>query len=212
MSEEKPLEKAEEENAQTVGQEKLAAAGEKAMTMHDPMIILTSAAAFIAAGALAYFFKGHSAWLTVQAALMAAILCYTAIVDLRTHLISVLIPIALLAPAAINLIISPTAQELLNMGLGVLITAGLYMLVTLISMVRHRKDKSKRHISWGDIEVLAASGLILGLGKGYIALIASLVLATIVDGILIAAKKADKNKPFAFTPYIAVGSMVAYFL
>ncbi|WP_286880004.1 hypothetical protein, partial [Proteiniphilum sp. UBA7639] len=75
MSEEKPLEKAEEENAQTVGQEKLAAAGEKAMTMHDPMIILTSAAAFIAAGALAYFFKGHSAWLTVQAALMAAILC-----------------------------------------------------------------------------------------------------------------------------------------
>ncbi len=59
---------------------------------------------------------------------------------------------------------------------------------------------------------MAVSGLILGLERGYEALILSLILSAVVEGVKILAKRSDKNKPFPFIPYIAAGSIVSYFV
>lgn len=63
-----------------------------------------------------------------------------------------------------------------------------------------------------DIKIIAACTFLLGLGRGLIAIVAGLLLAVICTIIFRRAKKQSIKKGFALVPYLAFGSMLAYFI
>ncbi|MEG2396348.1 MAG: prepilin peptidase [Oscillospiraceae bacterium] len=63
-----------------------------------------------------------------------------------------------------------------------------------------------------DIKIMAACALLLGIGKGFFAIIIGLSLAVICTLIIKKARKQSIKASFPLVPYLAVGCMVAFFL
>jgi len=63
-----------------------------------------------------------------------------------------------------------------------------------------------------DIKLMAACALLLGFEKGLIAIIVGLLLAVICTVITRKMKNQSLKDPFALIPYLAAGSMLAYFI
>lgn len=63
-----------------------------------------------------------------------------------------------------------------------------------------------------DIKIMAACSFLLGLERGFVAIIIGLTLAVFVTSISRKIKKKDLNESFVLVPYLAVGSLLGYII
>lgn len=77
----------------------------------------------------------------------------------------------------------------------------------LIIAVVFKKVTGKSGLGYGDIELMACTGLCIGWGHSLLALVIGSVLGSVCEGIRVIITK--KNSKFAFGPYLAVGITVA---
>ena len=66
---------------------------------------------------------------------------------------------------------------------------------------------TKSNVGGADIKLAAACSFLLGLSRGIIGLLIGMILAVVCN-----AFKKDKKKGFPMIPYLAVGTMAAYFI
>ncbi|WFD12311.1 prepilin peptidase [Tepidibacter hydrothermalis] len=67
-------------------------------------------------------------------------------------------------------------------------------------------------IGGGDIKLMAACGVFLGVKGGVMGSVIGLVIAVVVNGVYYAIKNKDKNIGFALAPYLGIGSFVSFLL
>lgn len=121
--------------------------------------------------------------------LSGQVLLFAAEYDYATHLVPDYLPVLLLLVGLIQVDFSHALPGLFAVPLPFLVAAFL-------------KEGS---IGGGDIKLMAACGFILGVKKGYAALLAGLFLAILLQATF--GKKEDKG--FALVPYLSVGCLLA---
>ena len=90
----------------------------------------------------------------------------------------------------------------LDILLGAMIGFALLLLIALVS---------KGGMGGGDIKLFALLGFILGVKQVLLAFFFSVFLGAVVGLVLIAAGIVEKKKPVPFGPFIAAGTLVAYY-
>lgn len=157
------------------------------------------------AGAVVVFILQN--WIfAIQAFLFFGVLAYTAYVDIKLKLVSNWIHLIITGLALMNLILYIPYQYwfgLIEMGIGAVFVP----LPLFIAAVA-----SGGKVGGGDVKLMAACGLLLGVQRGFPALIIGLFFAIIINLILILSKKKNKKESFALVPYLAFGCMIAYFI
>ena len=128
-----------------------------------------------------------------------AALVYAAVQDIRTKEVGDYIHVII----AVTAFIGFDRAYLPAMLLGAVVSALPFFLSALIK---------KGSIGGADIKLMAASGLILGAGKGMIALILGLFLGVGCTFIYRKIKKADMKTSFPLVPFLAAGCMAAYLI
>lgn len=158
-----------------------------------------------AIGFLATFLLHHNWWLCAQNCLLYIILAYAAMVDVKMKLVSNWTHVILIGVACIRFIpilLAKSYMDLITYGLG-------FILLPLPLLAAAMMAKKNSGVGGGDIKLMAALGLNLGIFNGFYALVGGLILSVIVVGIRIMAKKADRTISYALVPYLAVGAAVA---
>lgn len=179
----------------------------KIMIPFTPKVIGICAGAG-AIGFLATLFLHHNWWLCAQNCLLYIVLAYAAMVDLKMKLVSNWTHLILIGVACIRLVSMLLAQQYMEMipfGLG-------FILLPLPLFAAAGLSKKNCGVGGGDIKLMAALGLNLGIFNGFYALVGGLILSVIVVGIRIAAKKTDRSVSYALVLYLAIGAAVAALL
>ena len=135
----------------------------------------------------------------VTALFFFSALIYASVQDIRTKEIGNYIHVII----AITAFIGFKLENLPFMLLGGIITALPMFLSALIKP--GNVDAGNTSVGGGDIKLMAASGLILGAGKGIIALIVGLFLGIVCTFIYRKIKNTDLKTSFPFVPYLAAG-------
>lgn len=86
--------------------------------------------------------------------------------------------------------------------LGGVFGGGLILLVALLS---------KGGMGMGDVKLFALCGLVLGIGPAVVAFMAACLFGTVVGVMLIAFKIVQRKQPVPFGPWLALGTLIAYF-
>ena len=135
----------------------------------------------------------------IKGLILFLILLYASNSDLRTREVSDVAPLMI----AITALIGITTSNIPWMILGaVCITVPQVIIATL----------KPNCYGGADIKIMAACSFLLGFGKGVFALILGLMLAIICTVVISKIKHMNVNESFAFVPYLAVGSFIAFLL
>lgn len=129
---------------------------------------------------------------TLALILFVQALLFAAEYDLATHTVPDYVPVVILIAGLFEVQFAPAFLGLVFVPLPFLASA-------LI------KEGS---IGGGDIKLMGACGFMLGVKRGYIALMLGLFLAVVFQAVC--AKKTDKG--FAMVPYLAVGCLIAHLI
>jgi len=131
--------------------------------------------------------------------LFFAVLCVAAVQDIRAKEVDDRLHIIIAAAACIGF----RAANLPGMLLGAVAAALPLLIAALV------KPNS---VGGADIKLMAASGLILGAGRGIIALVIGLTLGVVSTTIFRKRKKTDLATSFPLVPFLAAGCIAAYLL
>ena len=133
----------------------------------------------------------------VQGILLAGLLLYGSIHDIRTHTMPDWVWMGVAGTALWGMKLSALPSMLLGAAAVHLIEVPLAVLL---------KDRA---IGGADIKLSAAGAFLLGWQKGLAALILGLTLSLIVVPIVRRIRHEDNRKAFALVPFLAVGIMTA---
>ena len=147
---------------------------------------------FCVALALVCFFG--CAAITVKGLILSLILVFSSYEDIKKRECDDYLHLMIVIAAFIRTELS----SIPNMLLSGLFAGGLMLLTMLIT---------KSNVGGADIKMAAACSFLLGLSRGVIGLLAGMILAVVVN-----VFKKDKKKGFPMIPYLAVGTMAAYFV
>lgn len=155
-------------------------------------------------GGITYLLK-QSIVVAVQGSLLATLLLYMSFVDLKLRLVSDYFILGIVSTALItlipNLIVGNYAHCIYSLLAAIIIPIPLFVASFI----------SSGGIGGGDIKLVSAVSLILGINKGLFALICGLILAVVIQLIVSKIKKIDKKTiKFALVPYLAVSAIVFY--
>ena len=120
--------------------------------------------------------------------LVSLVLLFAAWYDFTTHTVPDYVPVLILMIGLLEVEFVPAL-------LGLILVPLPFLVAALI------KEGS---IGGGDIKLMGACGFVLGVTRGYLALIFGLSLAVLCQSVL--AKKKDKG--FAMVPYLTVGCLL----
>lgn len=135
----------------------------------------------------------------VQGVILCLILLYAANSDIRT----------LEVADGISIMIAITAL----IGAGFADIPMMFLAAVLITLPQLLIAVLKPNCYGGaDIKLMAACAFLLGIWKGYFAIIVGLLLAVICTLIIRKVQKMNVKESFALIPYLAVGSMIAFFI
>ena len=135
-----------------------------------------------------------------QGILLAGLLIYGSIHDIRTHTMPDWVWIGVAGTVLLTLRLS----SLPSMFLG----AAAVLLIEVPMAVLH----GERAMGGADIKLSAAGAFLLGWRKGLFALILGLALSVIVMLTVRAVRHEKEDKAFALVPFLAVGIMTAYLI
>ena len=133
----------------------------------------------------------------VRGILLAGLLLYGSIHDIRTHTMPDWVWMGVAGTALLGMKLSALPSMLLGAAAVLLIEVPLAVLL---------KDRA---IGGADIKLSAAGAFLLGWQKGLAALILGLTLSLIVVPIVRRIRHEDNRKAFALVPFLAVGIMTA---
>ena len=136
----------------------------------------------------------------VQGILLAGLLIYGSIHDIRTHTMPDWVWMGVAGTALLGMKLSALPSMLLGAAAVLLIEVPLAVLL---------KDRA---IGGADIKLSAAGAFLLGWQKGLAALILGLTLSLIVVPIVRRIRHEDSRKAFALVPFLAVGIMTAHLI
>ena len=136
----------------------------------------------------------------VRGILLAGLLLYGSIHDIRTHTMPDWVWMGVAGTALLGMKLSALPSMLLGAAAVLLIEVPLAVLL---------KDRA---IGGADIKLSAAGAFLLGWQKGLAALILGLTLSMIVVPIVRRIRHEDNRKAFALVPFLAVGIMTAYLM
>ena len=134
----------------------------------------------------------------VRGILLAGLLLYGSIHDIRTHTMPDWVWLGVAGTALLGMKLSALPSMLLG---------ALAVLVIEVPLAVMLKDRA---IGGADIKLSAAGAFLLGWQKGLAALILGLVLSLIVIPIVRRIRHEDNRKAFPLVPFLAVGIMTAY--
>jgi len=147
---------------------------------------------FCVALALVCFFG--CAAITVKGIILSLILALSSYEDIKKRECDDYLHLMIVIAAFIG----TELTSLPGMLLSGLFAGGLMLITTLIT---------KSNVGGADIKLAAACSFLLGLSRGIIGLLIGMILAVVCN-----AFKKDKKKGFPMIPYLAVGTMAAYFI
>ena len=136
----------------------------------------------------------------IQRLLLAALLLYGSIHDIRTHTVPDWVWMGVAGMALLGMKLSALPSMLLGAAVVLLIEVPLAVLL---------KDRA---IGGADIKLSAAGAFLLGWQKGLAALILGLTLSLIVVPIVRRIRHEDNRKAFPLVPFLAVGIMTAHLI
>ena len=136
----------------------------------------------------------------IQGLLLAALLLYGSIHDIRTHTMPDWLWMGVAGTALLGMKLSALQSMLLGAAAVLLIEVPLAVLL---------KDRA---IGGADIKLSAAGAFLLGWQKGLAALILGLTLSLIIVPIVRRIRHEDNRKAFPLVPFLAVGIMTAYLM
>lgn len=90
----------------------------------------------------------------------------------------------------------------INMLLGMFIGAGVFMIITIVGGLTSKKDA----MGWGDVKLMGALGLLLGVTDITILMILSFFIGAIISIVLLILRKVKEYIPFG--PFIVIASFV----
>lgn len=132
----------------------------------------------------------------VQAAFFVALLCAASVVDLKHRIIPDWLNLMI---AAISLLCFSPEQLL-----GIFIALPFLLVAVFFG-----------GMGGGDIKLMTACGLVLGLPKGLLAAMAGLILLLIyvvIYRIVCRAQRREAKKAFPLAPFLSAGCLLAYFI
>lgn len=124
-----------------------------------------------------------------------------AVIDMRTMKIPAVLDAVIFCIGVIHLI--GHRDQWMYYVIGFLLM-GLFLLLCALLF---KKATGKSGLGYGDIELMACAGLCIGWGHALFSLVLASVLASVIQGIVMAVTKT--NGKFALGPYLAVGIVVA---
>ena len=136
----------------------------------------------------------------VRGILLAGLLLYGSIHDIRTHTMPDWVWLGVAGTALLGMKLSALPSMLLG---------ALAVLVIEVPLAVMLKDRA---IGGADIKLSAAGAFLLGWQKGLAALILGLALSLIVIHVVRRIRHEDSRKAFALVPFLAVGMMAAYLI
>ena len=136
----------------------------------------------------------------VRGILLAGLLIYGSIHDIRTHTMPDWVWMGVAGAGFIGCRLHDLPSMLLGAAAVLLIEVPLAVLL---------KDRA---IGGADIKLSAAGAFLLGWQKGLAALILGLTLSLIIVPIVRRIRHEDNRKAFALVPFLAVGIMTAYLM
>ena len=136
----------------------------------------------------------------VRGILLAGLLLYGSIHDIRTHTMPDWVWLGVAGTALLGMKLSALPSMLLG---------ALAVLVIEVPLAVMLKDRA---IGGADIKLSAAGAFLLGWQKGLAALILGLALSLIVIPVVRRIRHEDSRKAFALVPFLAVGMMAAYLI
>ena len=134
----------------------------------------------------------------VREILLAGLLLYGSIDDIRTHTMPDWVWLGVAGTALLGMKLSALPSMLLG---------ALAVLVIEVPLAVMLKDRA---IGGADIKLSAAGAFLLGWQKGLAALILGLALSLIVIPVVRRIRHEDSRKAFPLVPFLAVGIMTAY--
>ncbi|MBO6052532.1 MAG: prepilin peptidase [Clostridia bacterium] len=134
----------------------------------------------------------------VRGILLAGLLLYGSIHDIRTHTMPDWVWLGVAGTALLGMKLSALPSMLLG---------ALAVLVIEVPLAVMLKDRA---IGGADIKLSAAGAFLLGWQKGLAALILGLALSLIVIPVVRRIRHEDNRKAFPLVPFLAVGIMTAY--
>jgi leader peptidase (prepilin peptidase)/N-methyltransferase len=90
--------------------------------------------------------------------------------------------------------------------IGMIGGAGFLLLVSVVGSLALKTDEA---MGMGDVKLLAPVGLILGWKLTIVALLAAVILAAVVSGVLVLLKRLKSKSTVAFGPFISLGTIIA---
>ena len=134
----------------------------------------------------------------VRGILLAGLLLYGSIHDIRTHTMPDWVWLGVAGTALLGMKLSALPSMLLG---------ALAVLVIEVPLAVMLKDRA---IGGADIKLSAAGAFLLGWQRGLAALILGLALSLIVIPVVRRIRHEDNRKAFPLVPFLAVGIMTAY--
>lgn len=137
---------------------------------------------------------------TVKGMILALILLYASLSDLKTRKVSDFVSLMILILAFVSF----EAANLPSMLLGAL--------VVFIPQFALAVLRPSRACGGADLKISTALAFLLGAEKGLFALIVGMLLAVIVMAIYNKVKAKGQNDSFPLVPFLSVGAMLAYII
>ena len=135
-----------------------------------------------------------------QEILLAGLMVYGSIHDIRTHTMPDWIWMGTAATAFLTFRLSSFPSMLLG--------AAAVLLIEVPMAILH----GERAMGGADIKLSAAGAFLLGWRRGLFALILGLALSVIVMPVVREIRHKDSRKAFPLVPFLAVGIMIAYLI
>lgn len=132
--------------------------------------------------------------------LLAAVLITAAVIDIRTMYVPDVIHLGILGLALLSLF-TEHGPTLASRVCGSLTIGGAMLLVSILT---------KGGIGGGDIKLMAASGLLLGLSGNLLAFVLAYVTAGLFYAVPLFLGTLDRNRPIPMIPYFAAAILVSY--
>lgn len=136
-------------------------------------------------------------WATVITAIFLVLLAAAGAADVNKGIVPELIPILIAVLAIVRFFLSEITVSNILSCLGGALCLSIPMLIVALII--------KGGFGGGDIKLIAASGLFLGLDKTLIAGLIAFVIAGIFAISVLIVKKKDAKSKIRFAPYLAVG-------
>lgn len=137
---------------------------------------------------------------TVKGMILALLLLYASLSDLKTRRVSDCVSIMILILSLVGF----EAANLPSMLIGAMIV---FIPQFALAIIR-----PSRACGGADLKISTALAFMLGAGKGVFALIVGMLLAVIVMAIYNKVNAKDQKEAFPLVPFLSVGAMLAYLI